>query len=68
MPKMIFEGSQELKIHSDDEGLIIELSGNSTKIPMNEAIHLSGWITHQLVEIKQKQRQRLPKWKQLLTI
>lgn len=68
MPKMIFDGSAELKVHSDEEGLIVELGGLTTRIPMSEAIHLSGWIAHQLSEIKSKQRQRLPKWKQLLTI
>ena len=65
---MIFEGSHELKIHSDEKGLIVELGGNSAHIPMSEAIHMSAWVSHQLTEIKSKQRQRLPKWKQLLTI
>ena len=65
---MIFDGSDELKIHSNEEGLIFELGGNSTMIPLNESVHLSGWINHQLAEIKIKQKQRLPRWKQLLTI
>ena len=68
MPKMIFEGSEELKVYSDEEGLIVELGGKVARIPMSESIHLSGWISHRLTEIKSKQRQRLPKWKQLLTI
>ena len=65
---MIFEGSSELKIHSDENGLVVELGGNTATIPLNETLHLSAWVNHQITEIKTKQKQRLPRWRQLLTI
>lgn len=66
---MVFEGSNgEIEISSNESNLVLTLNGVSTSIDMDEAIHLQGWITHQLTEIREKKRKRLPRWKQLLTI
>jgi hypothetical protein len=65
---MIFEGTGSAIVYCDDNNLFIEIGEEKLILSANEAEKMHAWTRFQLNEIKEHQKEKLPRWKKWFTI